>query len=237
MAETAQEKIIVANWKANFSYSKAENWLQHVTANYSTISGLKIVIAAPDLFLFDLQKQFGREAGIAWAAQDVSSYPQGNYTGSLPAAWLQERVEYVLVGHRERRKYFHENIQDVANKITEALEEQIIPIVCLDLDIARQQAAAIGPEELSRLMVAYTPADAEQLEISRKGSTVAEGIAKMTSIFPGVPILYGGGVNENNAAELLTIPGLDGVMVAGGCLDPLAFVRLLNNAGSVVATR
>ena len=234
MVEAAKEKVVVANWKANLSHELAKTWLQTLTENYTPLSDIKVILAAPFLFLSDLQIITGKQKGVTLAAQDVSPYPQGNYTGSVPAAWLKGIVDYVVVGHRERRKYFHETIQDVANKVTEALEEEITPIVCVDLDIARQQAAAIEPDELERIIVAYTPADAEKLEISRSLSAATEGIQKTASIFPGVPVLYGGGVNEKNVAELFSIPELAGVMAAGGCLDPKGFVRLLENAGDAI---
>ena len=139
MVEAANEKFVVANWKANLSHVQAQRWLQTVTAKYNPFPGFNVILAAPFPFLGDLQKEIGEEDGISLAAQDVSPYPLGNYTGSVPAAWLQGKVDFVLVGHRERRRYFHETIQEVANKVTEALEEEITPIVCIDQDIARQE--------------------------------------------------------------------------------------------------
>lgn len=234
MVEAAQEKLVVANWKTNLSHEQAKIWLQTITEQYHPFAGIKVILAAPFPFLSELDKQFGNKIEFILAAQDVSPYPQGSYTGSVPAALLKGTVDFVLVGHRERRKYFHETVQDVANKVTEALEEEITPILCVDMDIARQQAAAIELDEIERIIVAYTPADADQLEIPRNLSTIAEDIQRIASVFPGVPVLYGGGVSEKNVAELFAVPGLAGVMVAGGCLDPQAFVRLLENAGNVL---
>lgn len=224
------EKLVLANWKANLTLLKAEKWLTELSTQYHPVSGLRVTVAVPFPFLFDLRKQFASLPGISWTAQDVSSYPLGNYTGSVPAAWLNGQVEYVIVGHRERRKYFRETIQDVANKVSEALEENIQPILCVDLDTAQQQSASVEYDDMERLIVAYTPSDAEQLEISRSISAVGDGIEQVASLFPGASVLYGGGVNESNVAELFTLPKLTGVMVAGGCLDPHSFVKLLGNA-------
>lgn len=224
------EKFIVANWKANLTLPQAEKWLTILSTDYQAIPGLLVVLAVPFPFLAHLRDKFSSLSGISWAAQDVSSFPLGNYTGSVPAAWLSGLVGHVIVGHRERRKYFHETIQDVANKVNEALEEDIQPILCVDLDIARQQAAALDSGDMERSVVAYTPDDAEQLETKRNVSAVADGVNKITSLFPRAPVLYGGGVNENNVAELFAIQDLSGVMVAGGCLDPQSFIRLLDNA-------
>lgn len=228
------EKFVVANWKASLTRVQAEKWLQEISSLYQPVSGLHIILAVPFPFLMNLQDQFKPWSGVSWASQDVSSYPLGNYTGSVPAAYLADIADYAIVGHRERRRYFRETIQDVANKVTESLEEEITPIVCVDLDIAGQQAASLELDDFEQIIVAYTPADAEQLEMKRRSSTVADGIAKIASLFPGAPVLYGGGVNEKNVAELFSVDELAGVMVAGGCLDPQAFVRLLRNAGEAL---
>ncbi len=229
------EKIVVANWKANLTFPQAERWLAEFSTQYKPIPGVRVVLAVPFLFLPELKKQFRSLSGLSWAAQDVSSFPLGNYTGSVPAAWLTDLVDHVIVGHRERRKYLRETIQDVANKVSEALEEYIRPILCVDMDTARQQSASVEFEDVERLTVAYTPADADQHDIARNVKAVSEGIDQVAGFFPGAPVLYGGGVNLKNVAELFALPKLSGVMTAGGCLDPRAFVELLRNAGEAPA--
>lgn len=231
------EKIILANWKANLSLEQAEKWLERLQADYVPRQDLRVIIAVPAPFLIALRRKFSGLSWLHWAAQDVSPYPPGSYTGSVPAAWLNGQVEYVLVGHQERRKYFHESVQDVANKMTEALAEDISPIVCLDLDTMRQQAATVEFEDMQRLFVAYTPAEADSLEIARGTESVTRDIARIAALFPGAPLLYGGGVNERNVASLLALPQLSGVMVAGGCLDPYAFIRLLQNGGAALGSQ
>ena len=230
------KKLVVANWKANLSLLQAEKWLVEFSSGYSPVAGVRVILAVPFPFLFPLYKRFKSLPGVSWAAQDISSYPVGNYTGAVPAAWLNDLVDYALIGHRERRKYFHETIQDVANKASEAPEEDIEPILCVDLDTARQQAAAIESEDLERLIVAYTPADADQLEIARSVSATADGVRQVAALFPGCPVLYGGGVNGGNVAELFKLPQVSGVMAAGGCLDPHSFVELVRNAGESLAS-
>ena len=155
MASSSMEKFIIANWKANLSYGQAEKWLKEISTQYQPVPGLKVVLAVPFLFLAELHNQFKSLPEVSWAAQDVSSFPLGNYTGSIPAAWLSNIVEYVIVGHQERRKYFRETIQDVANKVSESLEEDIRPIVCVDMDSARQQAASLDFGDLERVIVAF----------------------------------------------------------------------------------
>jgi triosephosphate isomerase len=229
------DKLVVANWKANLSLPQAEKWLVAFSSGYRPATGVRVVLAVPFPFLLPLRQRFKSVPGVSWAAQDISPYPLGNYTGAVPAAWLAELVEYALIGHRERRRYFHETIQDVANKASEAIAEDIRPILCVDLDVARRQAAAIDTGDMERLLVAYTPSDAEQLEIARSRSGVADGLSRVAALFPGCPVLYGGGVNGGNVAELFRLPQVFGVMAAAACLDPLSFVELLNNAAESLA--
>ena len=235
MVETVAEKLVIANWKANLSLLQAEKWLGELSESYSPIPGIRVVLAVPFPFIIPLHSQFESLSGISWAAQDISSYPLGNYTGAVPAAWLNGLVEYALVGHRERRLYFHETIQEVANKSSEAIAEDICPVLCVDLDYARQQAAALETEEMEHLIVAYTPADADHLEVARNVSSVAEGVRQVVSLFPESSVLYGGGVNAGNVGELISLPQVSGVMAAGGCLNPLSFLELLNNAAKSLA--
>jgi triosephosphate isomerase len=228
------EKLIVANWKANLSLPQAEKWLAGFSAGYRPHDNIRVVLAVPFPFLYPLREQLDNLSGVSWAAQDVSPYPPGSYTGAVPAAWMKGQVDYALIGHRERRRYFHESIQDVSNKASEALAEDIGPILCVEKEMSRQQAAAIEPDDLERLIVAYTPADAEQLEIARNIAGVTDAIQYVSGIFPGCPVLYGGGVNAGNAAELLKIPQVAGVMAAGGCHDPRSFVELLDNGSEAI---
>lgn len=236
MIEAVAEKLVVANWKANLSLLQAEKWLGELSERYRPVPGLRVVLAVPFPFIIPLQSQFKSLAGISWATQDVSSYPLGNYTGAVPAAWLNGLVDYALVGHRERRRYFHETIQEVANKSSEAVAEDICPILCVDMDVARQQSAALEVEEREHLIVAYTPADADHLEVARNVLSVADGVRQVASLFPGCPVLYGGGVNAGNVAELFRLPQVSGVMAAGGCLNPLSFLELLDNAARALAS-
>ncbi len=235
MVEPVTEKLVVANWKANLSLLQAEKWLGELSSGYSSIPGIRVVLAVPFPFLIPLSTRFKSLPGVSWAAQDISSYPLGNYTGAVPAAWLNGLVDYALVGHRERRRYFHETIQEIANKSSEALAEDICPILCVDMDVARQQAASLDTEEMEHLIVAYTPADADHLEVARNVSSVAEGVRQVASLFPECSVLYGGGVNAGNVGELISLPQVSGVMAAGGCLNPLSFLELLNNAAKSLA--
>lgn len=222
------KKMILANWKANFGPDRAMRWLDTFAGTYRARTDVEVILAVP---VFMLERVAGKVAGIAGvrlAAQSVSSYPQGSYTGSTPAAWLRGLADYVLIGHRERRKYFHETIQDVARQSFEALHEELKPIVCADQSLLTSQAAAMEDKELDHLIWAYTPETPETLEMARTAADIAQYLPQMARRTNNRPVLYGGGVTPANAAGLWKIPGLSGLMLGSGCLDAAAFAGLVN---------
>lgn len=230
-----QQRIVLANWKANLSPVQAEQWLADFSSLYRPHARIRVILAVPCLSLCAVHNRCREMENVSLAVQDVSPFPLGNYTGSTPAAWLRETAEYVLVGHRERRKYFHETVQDAANKVSEAVAEEIRPILCVDRATARQQATAIEYRDMEHLVVAYTPDDAEQLEVARSVAAVAEGARQVGEAFRGCPVVYGGGVHKGNVAGLFRLDQLSGVMVAAGSIDPRAFAELLRNAADSIA--
>ncbi len=224
------EKIVLANWKANLSPARAAEWLASFKEQYRPVAGIRVVLAVPLLHLQMFGREFRSSDRVSWAAQDVSPFPPGSYTGSFPAAWLQGRVDFVLTGHRERRRYFHESIQDVAGKVRETAAAGLKPVLCMDRQTAAAQIAALDAEDMEQMIVACTPAEAESLEIAASPESVGEDAAYFREISGGCPVLYGGGVNKENVADFLSLPELAGVMVASGCLDPQDFIDLLTRA-------
>ena len=229
------KKLIVANWKDKLSPAAADRWLRAFADGYSPLPGLEVVLAVPCLMLAGVSGRCKNLQGVQVAAQDVSPFPPGGYTGAMPAVWLKGVAGYVLAGHRERRRYFHENDREVADKVNAALAAGLIPLLCTDEKGVRSQLAALDDDDLARLMLAYTPSEAVSLEIARDPDTIAEQAERFAGLSGGRPVLYGGGVNEDNAGSLIRLGGLAGVMTAAGCLDPACFLRLLENAGQALA--
>jgi len=223
-----RETIILANWKANLSPAQAEKWVADFGRLYRPAAGKHIILAVPFLALPALHSLTRDMTNVFLAAQDVSPFPPGGYTGATPAAWLQGVADYVLIGHRERRRYFHETVQDAANKVSEAVAAGLHPILCLtDAEITRH-LAPVDSADLERLILAYTPNDAEALEVARSRELVIASVRYLAEASGGRPVLYGGGVNGDNVADFLSIPELSGVMIARGSIDPADFIRLLH---------
>lgn len=221
-------KIVVANWKANFSPEKALEWCDTLLAVLNPRPSVELVLAVPALCMERVAEKIKKVAGLSLAAQGVSSFPQGSYTGSLPAAWLRGLAQYALIGHRERRQYFHETIQDVARQGYEALAENLQPIVCVDTAQMQAQAAAFAREELEKLVWAYTPLTPASLEMARNGQDISARALEMVKRLESKAVIYGGGVTPENASSILQLSGISGVMLGQGCLDSTALANMVN---------
>lgn len=221
-------KYVLANWKAHKTLAEAEAWLEEFLLLYSPHPGLKVIIAPPALYLVPLRQKLEQsgKADIALAVQDLSPFPFGAYTGAIAAEMLKDFVEFAIVGHSERRRYFHETNQDIANKVNEARRVDIKPILCLDRPYARAQLAALQEEDLSGLIVGYGPVEAIGINIPQSPAETQTAVREIQQIAPDKPILYGGSINKDNAGEYLRLPGIAGLMVGTASLDPQEFARI-----------
>lgn len=222
------KKMVFANWKANLSPERAMQWCDAFAGVYRPRIDLEVILAVPFLSLEQVAERTKHLAGVSLAAQGISSYPQGSYTGSIPAAWLRGLVRYTLIGHRERRRYFHETVQDVARQAYESLAEDLQPVVCFDRELLTAQTAAMAVEELGRLIWAYTPQTPGTLEMARGEAEIAAMLPQIARKTNNRPVLYGGGVTVDNAETLWRLPGLSGIMLGKGCLDAVTFAAMVN---------
>ncbi|MEJ2689063.1 MAG: triose-phosphate isomerase [Deltaproteobacteria bacterium] len=149
--------------------------------------------------------------------------PLGAYTGALAAEMVRDYVQFAILGHAERRRYFHETDQEIANKVCEAKAVNIKPIVCVDQPYARSQMAALQEEDIDGLFIAYSPVEAIGINIPQSPSATKQAIKEIQLVFPGKPILYGGSINKDNAGDYLNINGVAGLMVGMASLDPKEF--------------
>lgn len=232
-----QEKIIVANWKSNKTKSEAEDWLTNFVRQSKEQAGLldhlKIVIAPSALYLELAIQLVADVANISIAAQDASQYPLGSYTGAIAARQLSGLgVTYAIVGHSERRKYFGETHQMVAQKIEQLLDAKIIPIVCMDEQEIQQQADHISQDQAKRCIYAYEPVSAIGTGIGQDIPQVTTSIRLAKQTFGDVPVLYGGSVDVRNIHEYLLVS--DGALVGGSSLDVNGFFQLLSSINSKI---
>lgn len=228
MNMSMQKKIVLANLKAYRSPKQVEQWCDSfLSALGKTPETMEIVLAVPDMAMERVFARIKDKSGISLAAQALSSFPQGSYTGSTPAAWLRGLVRYSLAGHRERRTYFRESVQDVARQVHEALAEEIIPIICVEGEHFHEQLAALSYEEREQVYWAFTPKVETPLALRKDLSVITEAVAKMGKQSGQRPVLYGGGITRENSGVLWDVPGISGIMMAEASLDADAFAKLV----------
>lgn len=231
------QNYIVANWKSNKNLEEVELWWEEfIQLTIPHLDDLQdeVIIAPPYPGLMMLAQALETQSPklsqhISLAVQDLSPYPAGSYTGAVCGRNLEKLgVKYALVGHSERRRYFHETHQDVANKVAQAVRNGITPIVCFDETYLRAQAEVIEFEYLEKCVVAYEPLTAIGTGHNVQVDEVAAAVAEAKEEFGQVPVLYGGSVKPDNVESYLEV--VDGVLVGGASLNPDTFSQLVYRA-------
>jgi triosephosphate isomerase len=222
-------KYLLANWKSHKTLAEAESWLSEFLRLYRPAPQLKVIIAPAAIHLaplWQLLQKHGAPPRLSLAIQDLSPFPLGSYTGAVAAPMVRDLVEFAILGHSERRRYFNETNLDVANKVSEAGAVGIQPIVCIDEPYARAQLAAIDEEDLPGLLIGYGPVEAIGIASPQSPEMVGQAIAEIQALAPHAPILYGGSINASNAADYLGLTGVAGLMVGTASLDAEEFARI-----------
>jgi len=213
---------LFANFKSQHTAREVQSWLADVAP---AVKGGSLTIALAPSFPYLALSPW--PSSLARLAQDVSPFPSGAYTGAVNARQLKDLgVSYCLVGHSERRHYFHETYQEVANKVGELLSVGITPVLCLDRPDFSPQLAALEEKHKQHLLVAYEPVGAIGGDVTAPVQEITSTLALLRSLLPGCPILYGGSVHVGNLDTLLPLE-LNGLLVASASLSSTSFLSLL----------
>ena len=221
-------RYVIGNWKCNKTLDDSKKWLDRFSRMYTPAPELAVIIA-PSFILLRETAAYLKELGLEnvfLAAQDISPFPKGSYTGAVAADMVRGLVDYSVVGHSERRRYFHETSQDVANKVSECVDADLGPIVCVDQPYAMSQLTSLTDIDSDKMIIAYGPVEAMNFRIAEDPGRVTEAISFISQIHPKVPVVYGGAIKPDNVEKYAAIKGMSGLFVGEGSLDAEGFATI-----------
>ena len=246
-----RRKVIAGNWKMNMLPNEAMNFIDKITPLVKNTKN-EVILCVPyiDLFYSLMSVQ---ETNIKIGAQNMHFEEKGAYTGEVSGKMLKSiGVEYVIIGHSERRQYFAETDETVNKKVKAAFANELKPIVCVGETLnQRENGTAIevittqtrfaldglSKEEVKETIIAYEPVwaigtgkTATSEEANESIKKIREEISKIygKDIAECVIIQYGGSVKASNAKELFTKSDIDGGLVGGASLKVEEFANIVN---------
>jgi triosephosphate isomerase (TIM) len=226
--------LIAGNWKMYKTATETAGFCHELRAALEDVEGVDVAVCPPFTGLAPAVQALA-DTEIAVAAQSVHWEPEGPYTGEISAPMLVDLGVYgAIVGHSERRQYFGETDEGVGRRAAAALEAGLWVIACIGEseeerergeteDVLRRQLVVL--ESHDDLVIAYEPVWAIGTGKTATPELAQEAHAFIKAILD-VPVLYGGSVKPENAAELLAQPDVDGALVGGASLEVDSFVAI-----------
>ena len=245
-----RKPIIAGNWKMNKTIKEAMDFVNDVKDKVQN-DKVEAVICAPFTLLKDL-KEATKGTNIKIGAQNMHYADNGAFTGEIAPNMLKELdIDYVVIGHSERREYFNETDETVNKKVLKALEVGIDPILCCGETLEEREAGKtkqvckvqvekalenVSKDDLEKVVIAYEPVWAigtGKTATSEDANDVIKYIREVVANLYGdlankVRIQYGGSVKPQNVAEIMAQSDIDGALVGGASLESSDYTKLVN---------
>lgn len=249
-----RKPIIVGNWKMNNSITESTALVNRIKTLAKDIAGVEIVVAPPFTALNSVRNIIAG-SNIKLGAQNLFWEDSGAYTGEVSPLMIRDiGCEYVIIGHSERRGYFHESDEVVNKKIRAALRNKLKAIICVGESLKERKEdktmqviesqikmglEGISAEEIKEITIAYepiwaigtgvtaTPRQANEVHVYIR-RLLSQIFSKDTASF--IRVLYGGSVNPSNSSELMSEKEIDGALVGGASLDADSFAQIVKSA-------
>lgn len=235
--------LIIGNWKMNKTIKEAISFIKELKQRCNTKN--EIVICPPFTALYPISQEI-KNTEIKLGAQNMHYELEGAFTGEISGTMLKEiGCKYVIIGHSERRLYFHETEEIINKKIISALNQRLIPILCIGettkqrkekktkhVIINQLKNAFRNIKEIEEIVIAYepiwaigtgknaTPEDAEEVHNFIHSFMNRISVRKLS-------IVYGGSVTPENVTSLISQPHIDGVLIGGASLDITKFSKII----------
>ncbi len=241
-------KFFMANWKMHKTVQEALEFLKDFIPSVQGISDREIGIAPAFVCIESMSKAL-RDTDIKVGAQNVFYENKGAYTGEVSPVMLKDlNIDYVIIGHSERRKYFHETDEIINLKIKATMSENLNVIFCIGetleeresektFDVLKKQIekGLENIEKYNSLVLAYEPVwaigtgkVASEFQIEEAHAFIRNRLKDIYSDKADrIRILYGGSVSPENIHSIMNIANVDGVLVGGASLDPEKFLKII----------
>ncbi len=254
MKKESRKVIIAGNWKMNMTPSATKTAVEETAKLVAGKNGCEVVLCVPYVDIATAIEAT-RGTNVKIGAQNVHFEKKGAFTGEVSADMLLEcGVEYVIIGHSERRQYFGETDETVNKRTHAALDAGLKVILCLGEVLGQRQAgitaevvamqtkldlAGIPAEQLANVVIAYEPVWAIGTGLTATPDQAEEVCALIRETVAGLyskeaaealTIQYGGSMNDKNAAELLSKVDVDGGLIGGASLVPEKFAVIVDAA-------
>lgn len=249
-----RKKIVAGNWKMNKNFQEAEELVSTIADKLDEKELACEVIVCPPALYLEMASDYAEESVVSIAAQNVSAYNNGAYTGEISASMLGEmEIQYCIVGHSERRKYFKETDGELAEKVNHLLDYNMKPIFCIGEQLAERESGNhfdvvksqmtngvfhLNKDEFLNVVMAYepvwaigtgvvaTPDQAQEMHSFIRG-LITEKYG--TEVANEITILYGGSCNAENASTLFANDDVDGGLIGGASLKADDFVKIVTS--------
>jgi triosephosphate isomerase len=253
-----RKQIAAANWKMNLSLQEANELLDEIAGkNIQLLDDQQAVFGVPFPYLLLAKDKLKNSKNFFIAAQNCYTKESGAYTGEVSAPMLAScNIEYVIIGHSERREYFFENNFTLSQKIDVCLKNNLKPIFCCGESLAIREGGTqnedvetqlkesllhLDATEIANFVIAYEPIWAIGTGKTASADQAQEMHAHIRNILSekygneiaqSISILYGGSVKATNAIEIFGKPDVDGGLVGGASLIASEFVEIIKSLKS-----
>ncbi|MCM8783401.1 MAG: triose-phosphate isomerase [Candidatus Omnitrophica bacterium] len=249
--------IIAGNWKMHKTVTEAIDLVNGLKRNFIDEMEMDIVVCPPYTVLSEVEEVI-RDSQIKLGAQDMHWEDKGAFTSEISPLMLKDLgVEYVIIGHSERRQFFGETNETVNRKVKSALKYKLIPIVCVGETLEERKRGetfevvkdhlenglgGIEVQEPSDLVIAYEPVWAIGTGINATASQAEEVHSYIRDflnkifgkdIAEGIRIQYGGSVKPDNIEDLIREKDVDGALVGGASLDLVSFTEIIKKSQAI----
>ena len=249
-----RKKIVAGNWKMNLNYDEVTSLVDEILRLHSSDNNVEVILSPPFVYLDKVIRSCANNDHVFIASQNCSEYNNGAYTGEVSASMLNSiGVNYIIIGHSERRSIFNESNENLNLKITQALQNNLKIIFCCGENIDQRESGeylkvikkqleetilCLDQKSLSKIVIAYEPiwaigtgktassVQAQEIHFFIR-SLISDKFG--TEISNNTSILYGGSCKPTNSKELFSQSDIDGGLIGGASLKSSDFTAIINS--------